>query len=153
MPVTPYQRFQTLLEESMERMKLSDKEKLMLRIPQQILQKEITLKRDDGTTVTYPAVRVQYNNARGPYKGGIRYHPAADLEEVKALAALMAIKTAVVGIPMGGAKGGVQCNPKELSKREVQELSRAYVRAFVDHLGPDIDCPAPDVNTNGDIMA
>ena len=89
----------------------------------------------------------------GHTKGGIRFHPAADEDEVKALAALMAIKTAVVGVPFGGAKGGVQCNPKELSKREVQELSRAYMRAFADHISPDIDVPAPDVNTNPDIMA
>lgn len=150
---TPYERFIVLLEQAMEHLKLSEKEKEMLHTPQNILQKDVSITKDDGSTVSFPAFRVQYNNARGPYKGGIRYHPAADREEVKALAALMAIKTAVVGIPMGGAKGGVQCNPKELSKREVQELSRAYVRAFVDHLGPDIDCPAPDVNTNADIMA
>ena len=96
---------------------------------------------------------MQFNNARGPYKGGIRFHQEADEEEVKALAALMAIKTAVVNIPFGGAKGGIQVNPKELSGGEVQQLARAYVQEFQDHIGPDIDCPAPDVNTNPDIMA
>ncbi len=121
--------------------------------PQHIHKKTITIQRDNGRKATYPAFRVQFNNARGPYKGGIRYHPDADEDEVKALAALMAIKTAVVDIPFGGAKGGIQLNPKELSKKELQAVSRAYVRAFKDHLGPDIDCPAPDVNTNGDIMA
>jgi glutamate dehydrogenase (NADP+) len=121
--------------------------------PQHLLKKDVTITRDDGTKETFPAFRVQYNNARGPYKGGIRFHPLADEAEVKALAALMAFKTAVVGIPFGGAKGGIQCDPKKLTKKELQELSRAYVRAFVDHLGPDIDCPAPDVNTNPDIMA
>ncbi len=121
--------------------------------PQNILKKDLRIKKDDGTEETFPAFRVQYNNARGPYKGGIRFHPLADESEVKALAALMAFKTAVVGIPFGGAKGGIQCDPKKLSTRELQELSRAYVRAFVDHLGPDIDCPAPDVNTTPDIMA
>ncbi len=96
---------------------------------------------------------MQYNNARGPYKGGIRYHPEADEDEVKALAALMAIKTAVVDIPFGGGKGGVQFDPKAASKKELQAVSRAYVRAFLKHLGPDIDCPAPDVNTTPAIMA
>ncbi len=150
---TPYERFIALLEQAMEHLDLPDGERTYLRMPQHIVKEDVTIKRDDGSSKTYPAFRVQYNNARGPYKGGIRFHPDADLEEVKALAALMAIKTAVVGIPFGGAKGGVQCNPKELSKKELQELSRAYVRAFVDHLGPDTDCPAPDVNTTPTIMA
>jgi glutamate dehydrogenase/leucine dehydrogenase len=111
------------------------------------------VKRDNGKEEHFPAFRVQFNNARGPFKGGIRFHPEADEDEVKALAALMSIKTAVVNIPFGGGKGGVQCNPKELSKSELQEVSRAYVRAMVDNIGPDIDCPAPDVNTNPAIMA
>lgn len=121
--------------------------------PQHVLTKDVSIVRDDGFEAVFPAFRIQFNNARGPYKGGLRFHPQADEDEVKALAALMAIKTAVVDIPFGGAKGGIQCNPKELSKKELQALSRAYVRAFVDHLGPDIDVPAPDVNTNPDIMA
>ena len=150
---TPYDRFRVTLASTMDRLGLSEAERATFLEPQHVLQKTITLRRDDGSDVSFPAFRVQFNNARGPYKGGIRYHQAADLDEVKALAALMAIKTAVVGIPFGGAKGGVQCNPKELSRREVQELSRAYVRAFAEHLGADIDCPAPDVNTNPDIMA
>lgn len=150
---TPYERFTALLEDAMERLELSDKAKKMLRIPQYIHKKDLKITKDDGSSVSLPAFRVQYNNARGPYKGGIRFHPLADEEEVKALAALMAIKTAVVGIPFGGAKGGVQFNPKEFSKKELQEVSRAYVRAFADHLGPDIDCPAPDVNTTPQIMA
>ncbi len=150
---TPYERFQKNLEETMERLKLSDAEKKMLREPLHIHKKEISITKDDGSKATFPAFRVQYNNARGPYKGGIRFHPMADEDEVKALAALMAVKTAVVEIPFGGAKGGVQCNPKELSKKELMEVSRAYVRAFVDVIGADIDCPAPDVNTTSDIMA
>jgi glutamate dehydrogenase/leucine dehydrogenase len=150
---TPYTRFQTTLENVFEKIDLSAAERKLLNTPQAIHRDEIEIKRDNGKKETFPAFRVQFNNARGPYKGGIRYHPDADLDEVKALAALMAIKTAVVGIPFGGGKGGVQCNPKELSKREVQEISRAYVRAFGKHLGADIDCPAPDVNTTPDIMA
>lgn len=150
---TPYERFTILLETAMEQMAFTDVERTLFRTPKHIHKKELTITRDNGSSATLPAFRVQYNNARGPYKGGIRFHPLADEEEVKALAALMAIKTAVVGIPFGGAKGGVQFNPKEYSKKELQAVSRAYVQAFADHLGPDIDCPAPDVNTTPEIMA
>lgn len=152
-PQTPYARFTALLEETMQRLKLSPEEQKLFREPQHIHKKDLTITKDDGTKATYPAFRVQYNNARGPYKGGIRFHPLADEDEVKALAALMAVKTAVVGIPFGGGKGGIQFDPKLASKKELQALSREYVRAFVDSIGPDKDCPAPDVNTTGDIMA
>lgn len=137
----------------MKTLELSPAEKKFLLEPQHNYQKSLTIKKDDGKKATFPAFRVQYNNARGPYKGGIRFHPDADEDEVKALAALMAIKTAVVGVPFGGAKGGIQVDPKSLTKRELQELSRVYVRAFKDHIGPDIDIPAPDVNTTPAIMA
>ncbi len=149
---TPYTRFQRNLEETMDLLQLSEKEKKLLRTPQQEHEATLEIKKG-GKTMKLPAFRVQYNNARGPYKGGIRFHPLADEVEVKALAALMAVKTAVVGIPFGGAKGGVQFNPKEMTRKEIQEVSRAYVRAFAKHIGPDIDIPAPDVNTNPDIMA
>src|SRR5438477_13062745 len=131
----------------MKLLKLSPGARKMLEEPQYQHTKSISITRDNGKKATFPAFRIQYNNARGPYKGGIRYHPLADEDEVKALAALMAIKTAVVDVPFGGGKGGVQVDPKGLSKAELQALSRAYVRAFADHLGPDVDCPAPDVNT------
>ena len=150
---SPYARFQENLEVTLKRLKASKREQDVLREPQYNHKKEIEITRDDGSKLKLHAFRVQYNNARGPYKGGIRFHPEADENEVKALAALMAIKTAVVDIPFGGSKGGVQVNPKELSKREVEAVSRGYVKAFVDHLGPEIDVPAPDVNTNPDIMA
>lgn len=99
------------------------------------------------------AYRVQFNNARGPYKGGIRFHPNADIDEVKALAAAMAIKTSVVGIPMGGAKGGVEFDPKQFSKEEIEDISRKWVRLMAKHIGEDKDIPAPDVYTNPHIMA
>lgn len=113
----------------------------------------ITITRDDGREDSYEAFRVQYNNLRGPYKGGIRFHPRVDLDEVRALALWMTLKCAVVGLPMGGGKGGVCVNPKELSVPELERLSRAYVRAFADVLGPHQDVPAPDVNTTPQIMA
>lgn len=150
---TPYTRFQTTLNQVLEKLDLSDGENTLFKEPQHIHRKDITIQKEDGSEETFHAFRVQFNNARGPYKGGIRFHQDADEDEVKALAALMAIKTAVVNIPFGGAKGGVQCNPKHLTRKEVQQVARAYVRAMQDNIGPEIDCPAPDVNTNPDIMA
>ncbi|MFO8016363.1 MAG: Glu/Leu/Phe/Val dehydrogenase [Candidatus Woesearchaeota archaeon] len=99
------------------------------------------------------AYRVQHNDSRGPTKGGLRFHPQVDIEEVKALAFWMSIKCAVVGIPYGGAKGGVEANPKELSPEEMEAVSRAYAREFSDVIGPDKDIPAPDVYTTPQIMA
>jgi glutamate dehydrogenase len=121
--------------------------------PDRVLRAELTIALEAGGTATFPAYRVQFNNARGPYKGGIRFHPEADEDEVSALAAMMAIKCAVVGIPLGGAKGGVAVDPKKLTKGELFALARAYVRAFAEHLGPDTDIPAPDVYTTPEIMA
>lgn len=100
----------------------------------------------------FPAYRIQHKNKLGPYKGGIRFHPQVDLDEVRALATLMSLKTAAVGLPLGGGKGGVAVNPKELSKEELEELSRKYVRHLHPHIGPDKDVPAPDVNTNAAII-
>ena len=100
----------------------------------------------------FPAYRVQHKNRLGPYKGGIRFHPQVDLDEVRALATLMSLKTAAVGLPLGGGKGGVAVNPKDLSMAELEELSRKYVRYLHPHIGPDKDIPAPDVNTNPTII-
>ncbi|MBU0460336.1 MAG: Glu/Leu/Phe/Val dehydrogenase [Nanoarchaeota archaeon] len=102
---------------------------------------------------TYPAFRVQHNNARGPYKGGIRFHPQVNEDEVKALAFWMSLKTAVADLPLGGSKGGVTVNPKELPIEELEELSRSYIRAFYQHLGSAQDIPAPDVYTTPQIMS
>ncbi len=100
----------------------------------------------------FPAYRIQHNNRRGPYKGGTRFHHEVNLEEVQALATLMSFKTAAVGLPLGGGKGGVTVNPKHLSEAEIEELSREYVRHLHPHIGPDKDIPAPDVNTNAGII-
>lgn len=100
----------------------------------------------------HQAYRVQHNNKRGPYKGGIRFHPEVDLDEVRALATLMSLKTAAVGIPFGGGKGGVAVDPRSLSAAELEELSRKYVQYLAKHIGPDVDVPAPDVNTNPKII-
>jgi glutamate dehydrogenase (NAD(P)+) len=108
---------------------------------------------DDGTLKVFKGFRVQYNTVRGPAKGGIRFHPIVDLDEVTALAAWMTWKCAVINIPFGGAKGGVQCNPKELSPRELERLTRRFTAEILSFIGPDKDIPAPDVNTNPQIMA
>ena len=127
--------------------KLSKKEIQSLQTPDRILKAELVL---NGKK--YPAYRVQFNNARGPYKGGIRYHPEVSEDEVKSLAFWMTIKTATTDLPLGGGKGGITVDPKKLSKKELEELSRLYVRAFYKHLGPDTDVPAPDVYTTPEIM-
>ncbi|MEK6899769.1 MAG: Glu/Leu/Phe/Val dehydrogenase [Nanoarchaeota archaeon] len=127
---------------------LTQKEITLLETPDRILKAELKV-----GNKTYPAYRVQFNNARGPYKGGIRFHPEVNEDEVKSLAFWMGIKTAVTDIPFGGGKGGIIVDPKKLNKDELEELSRAYVRAFYKFLGPDADVPAPDVYTNAEIMA
>lgn len=124
----------------------------LLRRPRRTVQISLAVKMDDGTTRVFDGYRVQYNNARGPYKGGLRYHPQTDLDEVTALAFWMAIKCAVVDIPFGGGKGGITVDPKTLSKGELERLTRAFVRGIVDIIGPEKDVPAPDVNTTPEIM-
>jgi glutamate dehydrogenase/leucine dehydrogenase len=101
---------------------------------------------------TYKGYRIQHDNRRGPYKGGLRFHPEVNLDEVSTLATLMTFKTAAVGLPMGGGKGGISVNPKELSEAELEELSREFGRQLQPHIGPDKDVPAPDVNTNSKII-
>ena len=124
----------------------------ILRRPQRIHEVAIPVRMDEGVVQTFQGYRVQHNNARGPYKGGIRFHPEVDLDEVKALAFLMTFKCAVTDIPFGGAKGGVAVDPRTLSERELEQLSRGYVDAMYLEIGPYNDIPAPDVYTNPQIM-
>ncbi len=121
--------------------------------PERVVMASLPVKMDDGTLRMFQAYRVQYNSARGPYKGGIRFHPQVSLDEVKALSFWMAIKCATVDIPMGGGKGGVILDPKALSENEIERLSRAWIRAFRPVIGPEKDIPAPDVYTTPQIMA
>lgn len=124
-----------------------------LRQPNRQITVSIPVKMDDGSQKYFEGYRVEYNNACGPYKGGIRFHQDTDIDEVKALSFWMTLKCAVIGIPMGGGKGGVTVNPKLLSKNELERLSRGWVHRFSDILGPTKDVPAPDVNTTPEIMA
>ncbi len=123
-----------------------------LQHPQRILEVSIPVKMDDGHMEVFTGWRSQYNDARGPFKGGIRFHPDVSRDEVKALSAWMTWKTAVVNIPLGGGKGGVAVDPKKLSDRELEELSRGYMRAMAKFVGPELDVPAPDVYTDPRIM-
>lgn len=144
--------FKTHVQKAASLLALTPEQTEALMTPDRVLKADLSVQMDDGSIAVFPAYRVQFNNARGPYKGGIRFHPDADEDEVSALAAMMAIKCAVVGIPFGGAKGGVAVDPKKLSKTELHNVAKAYVRAFAEHLGPDQDIPAPDVYTTPEIM-
>ncbi|MEM0476206.1 MAG: Glu/Leu/Phe/Val dehydrogenase [Candidatus Aenigmatarchaeota archaeon] len=124
----------------------------ILKRPQRIIKVNIPLKRDNGKLEIYEGYRVQHNNFLGPYKGGIRYYPEVDEDEIKTLALLMTLKCALINLPLGGGKGGIKIDPKTLSESELERLSREYVRKIYDFIGPDKDVPAPDVNTNAKIM-
>ena len=113
---------------------------------------QLIVQRDNGDHTIFVGHRVQWNDARGPFKGGIRFHPSETLDMTRALAALMMLKTAVLDLPLGGGKGGVQCNPAALSRPERERLSRSYIRAMHPVLGPALDIPAPDMNTDAEIM-
>jgi glutamate dehydrogenase (NADP+) len=123
-----------------------------LKYPKAILQVSVPIRMDNGSLKIFTAYRVHHNDVRGPTKGGIRYHPDLTLDEIKSLAFWMTIKCAIVGIPFGGAKGGIVLDPKSLSPLELQRVSRGYMNAIADFVGPDLDIPAPDVYTNAMIM-
>ena len=132
---------------------LSESMRRLLATPKREVQVQLPVERDSGEVATFIGYRVQHNDARGPFKGGLRYHPQVDLDEVRSLAALMTWKTAVVDIPYGGAKGGVAIAPAEFSLRELERLTRKFVDALHDLFGPDVDIPAPDMGTTADMMA
>jgi glutamate dehydrogenase/leucine dehydrogenase len=136
-----------------EKLKLEPGIHEMLRHPKRSLIVSITIKMDNGKTCTFTGCRVQHWDARGPFKGGIRYHPNVTLDEVTALAMWMTWKCAVVDIPYGGAKGGVCCNPKEMTRGELERLTRRYTSLLLDFIGPYRDVPAPDVYTDAQTMA
>jgi len=150
--ISLFSRYEERVKKVAKTLGLSDEQTKVLLTPDTIAEPILEIKRDDGSMVMIPAYRIQFSNARGPYKGGIRFHPAADRDEVMLLAALMALKTAVVNIPMGGSKGGAQFDPKTYSSSEIERVARAWARAMKDIIGVDKDIPAPDVYTNPEIM-
>ena len=151
--LNPFEIAQRQLDEAAEILKLDEASHAILRNPLRELHVEIPVKMDDGTVKVFQGFRVQYNDARGPTKGGIRFHPEETIDTVRALAAWMTWKTAVMDIPYGGAKGGVICNPKAMSEKELENLARGYIRAIGRFIGPEKDIPAPDVYTTPQIMA
>lgn len=151
--MNPFKVAQAQLDEAAKLLGLDPWTHAMLREPMRELTVTLPVRMDDGMVKVFKGFRVQYNDARGPTKGGIRFHPEETIDTVRALAAWMTWKTAVVDIPLGGAKGGIICNPKELSPTELERLSRAYIRQVGPWLGLKKDVPAPDVYTNPQIMS
>lgn len=136
-----------------ERMGLDDSVRKILEKPNNEIVVNFPAVMDDGGIEMFTGYRVQHNNVLGPYKGGLRYHPTVDLDEVRALAAWMTWKTAIAGIPLGGAKGGIKIDPSKYSARELERITRRFTFALGNNIGPEYDIPAPDVNTNAQIMA
>ncbi|TKJ31531.1 MAG: glutamate dehydrogenase [Chloroflexi bacterium B3_Chlor] len=151
--LNPFEIAQRQLDEAAAVLGLDPGIHALLREPMRELHVTLPVRMDDGSVQVFKGFRVQYNDARGPVKGGLRFHPDETIDTIRALAAWMTWKTAVVDIPLGGGKGGVVCNPKEMSQGELERLSRAYIRQVGRILGPDRDVPAPDVYTNPQIMA
>ncbi|MEM9038550.1 MAG: Glu/Leu/Phe/Val dehydrogenase dimerization domain-containing protein [Actinomycetota bacterium] len=151
--MAPFEAVNHFFERAADRIDLPDSARTLLKTPEREMRVQIPLRRENGDLDVLVGYRVQHNGARGPYKGGIRYHPTADLDEVRALASLMTWKTAVVDVPYGGAKGGVEVDTSVLSQREIELLTRRYTRAISEIIGPTEDIPAPDMATNSQVMA
>ncbi len=150
---SPWQTALTQFNNVSKRMNLPEDIHQILKHFSRILTVSVPVRMDNGSTASFEGFRVQHCSAKGPYKGGIRYHPDLTLDDLKALAMEMTWKCSLVDIPFGGAKGGVVCDPKKLSRGELERITRRYTYAIQPIIGPDIDIPAPDVNTNEQIMA
>lgn len=149
----PFQNMLAVLDEAAKKLGLTHNDYVTLRSAERELVVSVPVVMDDGHTEVFEGYRVQHNSSRGPCKGGIRFHPEAELDEVKALAAWMTWKCAVANIPFGGAKGGIKVDPANLSKEELKRMTRRYTSMILPILGPEKDIPAPDVNTNAEVMA
>ena len=150
--MNPFDNALSQLDKALKFLKLGEDQIARLKFPEKIISVNFPVEMDNGQKKIFHGFRVQHSSKRGPYKGGIRFHHQVDMNEVKALAFWMAVKCAVADIPMGGGKGGVEVDPKKLSEKELENLSRAYVRAIAQDIGPFSDVPAPDVNTTPQIM-
>ena len=153
MSINPFIQAQKQFDWVANQLNLDKELRKSLRYPQNFIQFTIRIRGDNGKLKSFPAFRSQYNNALGPFKGGIRFHPDETADTVRALSAWMTWKCALTGLPLGGGKGGVICNPKELSENELKKISQVYARKLSKHLGPWKDIPAPDVYTNAQTMA
>jgi glutamate dehydrogenase (NAD(P)+) len=151
--INPFAVAQHQLDDAAKLLKLDPAMHALLREPSRELHVTMPVRMDDGTVKVFKGFRVQYNDARGPAKGGIRFHPDETIDTVRALSAWMTWKTSVVDIPLGGGKGGIICDPKNLSQGELERLSRGFMRKIAHFIGPEKDVPAPDVYTTPQIMA
>lgn len=151
--INPFESALKQFDVAAQKLKLSDNQIVMIKEPRRITEVNLPVRMDDGNIRLFKGFRVQHSIVRGPAKGGVRFHPAVTVDEVKALAFWMTYKCAVVGVPFGGGKGGVVVDPRELSLNELENLSRRYFAELSDLFGPDSDVPAPDVNTNPRIMS
>lgn len=149
----PYDEILTTLEQAAKKLGLKEDDYIQLKHPERELQVSVPVRMDDGSIKVFEGYRVQHSGARGPYKGGIRYHQNVDMDEIKALAVMMSLKCAVVDIPYGGGKGGVTVDATKLSNAELERLTRSFATRLFPIIGPHTDIPAPDVNTNGEVMA
>ncbi|MDO8435514.1 MAG: Glu/Leu/Phe/Val dehydrogenase [bacterium] len=149
---SPFQNALQQLDQAATKLNLDQRTLALLKVPKRSLEVAVPVVMDNGATRVFTGFRVQYNDARGPFKGGIRYHQDVSQDEVRALALWMTIKCAALDIPFGGGKGGVIVNPKDLSEGELERLTRSYAQAIAPFIGPTVDVPAPDVNTNPQIM-
>src|SRR6202163_1361894 len=151
--LNPFRIAQIQFDMAAEYLKLDAGLRQILRTPKRVMEVSIPVKMDNGQTKVFTGFRVQHNVSRGPAKGGLRYHPNVTLDEVKALAAWMTWKTATVNLPYGGAKGGIICDPKRMSKPELEHMTRRYAAEIAPIIGPEVDIPAPDVYTGAQTMA
>lgn len=151
--INEYENTNRLFDKAADELRLDDEMRRLFKTPFREIQVEVPIRMDDGSLGVFLGYRVQHNGARGPMKGGLRYHPEVDFDEVRSLASLMSWKTALVDIPFGGAKGGIRCDPDTMSPGEVERLTRKFTTRIGLVLGLHRDIPAPDVNTNSQIMA
>lgn len=150
---SPRKSCETFLEDAFDHLKISEEMRQILRSPYREVRFEIPLKRDNGSIDMYYGYRVQHNQSRGPFKGGLRFHPDVDMEHFVALAEIMTWKTSLLDLPFGGGKGGINCNPEELSENELETLTKRFVQRIFMLIGPDLDIPAPDMGTGPREMA
>ncbi len=148
-----YEATQLYFQRAADQLELTDNMRRLLLVPKREAQVQVAIEKDNHELATFIGYRVQHDNSRGPMKGGLRYHPEVDLDEVRSLATLMTWKTAVVNIPYGGAKGGIAVDTTKLSHRELESITRVFVDEIHDLIGPDTDIPAPDMGTNSQVMA
>jgi glutamate dehydrogenase (NAD(P)+) len=153
MDLSTFQAVNRQFDRAADELGLPEPVRLSLKTPEREVMVELPLKLRDGRTCTYHGFRIQHDNSRGPMKGGLRYHPRVDLDEVRALASLMTWKTAVVDLPYGGAKGGIDCDPHDLEPEDLERLTRKFIGRIHLLIGENEDIPAPDVNTNPQVMA